>query len=113
MPDLVKFSLIDRSHSTKNLYCPRKIQRRENSTMSKFFDVLMLFCLFVWLVNIARPVQGRIIEKSQREKRSYFSIDPKGVENIEKPNDQLTGIFFSFDQIYFKTIFKKLFKVKP
>ena len=94
MPDLVKFSLVDRSHSTKNLYCPRKIQRRENSTMSKFFDVLMLFCLFVWLVNIARPAQGRIIQQNQRERRSYFSIDPKAVENIENPNDQLTGKLF-------------------
>ena len=70
------------------------MQRREKSTMSKFFDVLMLFCLFVWLINIARPVQGRIIEQRQRERRSYFSIDPKAVDSIEKPNDQLTGNYF-------------------
>ena len=94
MPDLVKFSLIDRSYSTKNLYYPRKIGSRENSTMSKFLNILTLFCLFVWLINLAQPVQGSVIKKNQRDRRSYFSIDPKAVENLGKSSDQLTGDFF-------------------
>ena len=90
MVDLLQFSLVDRSQMTKNYFCPKKLQRKENqSVVSKLFHLFTLFTLLVWLQNAFQPANGAIILTDAREKRSPpFSI------NSKDQTSELTGTIY-------------------
>ena len=86
MVDIVEFSLVDRSHTTENYFCPKASRIKEISPVSKILNLITIFSLLVWAQNAFQPANASIIPKDVREKRSPpFSIDPKTQDRSSEP----------------------------
>ena len=98
MVDLVQFSLMDRSRTTENYFCPKAPRTKEISSVSKILNLITIFSLLVWAQNAFQPANASIIPKDVREKRSPpFSIDPKTQDRSSEP--LLTGYYFKIYEI--------------
>ena len=83
MVDLIQFSLVDRRRTTENNFYPQKPRSKENTTISKIFQLYSIFCLLSWLQYAFQPVNAGLITQTLRLKRSPFEIDPKAIEESE------------------------------
>ena len=83
MVDLIQFSLVDRRRTTENNFYPQKPRSKENTTISKIFQLYSIFCLLSFLQYAFQPVNAAVITQTLRLKRSPFEIDPKAVEESE------------------------------
>ena len=75
MPELMQFSLIDRSRSTKINFCDETIRKKESPVFSKILQLATLFFLFLWMQAAFQPIEARTLSKAERSKRSPFSLD--------------------------------------
>ena len=112
MVDLIQFSLVDRSRTTENHFCPKALRTKEISYCSKIFNLFTLFCLLVWAQNAFQPANAQPIPKNARERRSPpFSIDPEDKDRSSQP--LLTGEKFIIKIIlYHLKLFLNLIKKK-
>ena len=81
MPEMMQFSLIDRSRSTKINFCDEKIRKKDSPVFSKIFQLAILFFLFLWMQAAFRPIEARVLSKPERRKRSPFSLDNNLLES--------------------------------
>ena len=75
MPEIMKFSMIDRSRSTKINFCGEKLRKKESPPFSKIFQLAILFFLFLWMQAAFQPIEARVLSKPERSKRTPFSLD--------------------------------------
>ena len=107
MPEIMQLTLLDKSRSTKIDLCENPNRKKENF-VSKLFQLFTLFCLFVWLQNAFRPVEGLVLPKIERGKRSNsFPINFKPLESTD--DQTIPGIFsFLYFNFYFLIFYKLL-----